>query len=91
MANITERRFAPKEVAAAMGASLEHVIRLISSGALPAINIARPGAKKARWRIRESDWKRFEDGRLNRQAEPMPRAAAVNASDTRFSDVIKFY
>lgn len=91
MANITERRFTPKEVAAVMGVSMEHVIRLINSGAMPAINVARPGAKKARWRVRESDWRQFESGRLNKLAEKSVFPATKKSVDPRLKDVIQRY
>lgn len=91
MTDITERRFTPKEVAAAMEVSMEHVIRLINGGSLPAINVARPGSKKARWRIRESDWRQFEASRLNKVADKPAFPVAKRSADPRFKDVIKRY
>lgn len=91
MASITERRFTPKEVAAAMGVSMEHIIRLINIGCLPAVNVARPGSKKARWKIRESDWRQFEESRMNQRAEVFPKAKVVKPTDPRLKNVIQRY
>lgn len=91
MADILEPRYTPKEVAAAMGVTPDHIFNLISSGELVAINIARPGAAKARWKIRKSDWEAFEERRKNRQADRPSKKRTRKKRDDRFANVREFY
>lgn len=48
-----ERRlWTARETAEALACSPQHVLRLAVTGAIPAINIAPPGAKQNMWRFR---------------------------------------
>lgn len=82
---VNEPHYTVKEVAETMRVSINHVLELIQSGCLLAVNVARPGAKRPSWRIRESDWRMFEDMRLNKQW-PKPKRG-TRKKDPRFKGI----
>lgn len=89
MPDILEPRYTPKEVAAAMGVKIDQIILLINSGELAAVNIAKPGALRPRWKIRKSDWEAFEERRKCRRPEKVPKKR--KAAGKRFEGVREFY
>ncbi len=65
---MTVVRLSAKQVAERLGCSIRLVRDHIATGSLPAINIARDGARKPRFRIAESDLLVFEQRRAVRVA-----------------------
>jgi len=55
------------EAARQLGVSVDHVLGLIHSLVLPAVNVARAGAKRARYRIDPHDLQRFITARRTDQ------------------------
>jgi excisionase family DNA binding protein len=51
-----------REVAGRLECSKPHVYRLINSGALPAVDIAPPGSKRTKTRVRLDDLAAFLSG-----------------------------
>lgn len=47
--------FTPFETAERLGCSENHVYRLIASGALRAVDIGQPGARRSKTRVRSDD------------------------------------
>ena len=66
-------RLSVADVAAYLSTSPTKIIRLIKAGALRAIDIALPGAKRPRYVVRASDLEEFEQARLT--TKPPPAAA----------------
>ena len=60
-----EQRYSLSEIARLFGVAESTVHGWIVSGALPAINVAGPKAKRRRWRISESDVAEFQKKRGN--------------------------
>lgn len=88
MPDILEPRYTPKEVAAALGVKIDQVILLINSGELKAVNIAKPGALRPRWKIRKSDWEAFEAQRMNRHLDrPQPTKRKTPKKKDRFANI----
>ena len=87
MGPVNEQHFTLREVAEAMRVSVNHVYRLVESGCLLAVDVSLPGAKRKAWRIRESDWRTFEDSRLNRQWPKQRRGRRYKKPE----GVIEFY
>ena len=56
------------ETAGRLRCSKNHVYRLIASGALPAADIAQPGARAPKTRIRDGDLARYIDRQTRRIA-----------------------
>jgi len=56
------------EVAEQLNATPKHVWRLVHSGALPGVDVGRPGARRRTIRIRPEDVKRFVENRTEKQA-----------------------
>lgn len=54
-----------------LGCSEMHVYRLIASGALRAVDIAQPGARRAKTRIRDDDLAAY----INAHTRSAPRAS----------------
>lgn len=91
MANILEPRYTPKEIAAALGVKIQQIFLFIESGELPAVNVAKPGAQRPRWKIRKSDWEAFEERRKNRHPDKPPKKRPRKKQDDRFANVREFY
>jgi hypothetical protein len=63
----------PKEIATRFSVKPEAVTAWIAAGELVAINVARPGATRPRWRISEEAIEDFERRRSSRpQQNPKP-------------------
>jgi len=60
--------FAVSDVAARLGCQVPHVLSLIASGTLRAIDIGRPGARRRTWRVPVDAMAAFEAGRTNTPA-----------------------
>ena len=52
--------------AARLGCSDNHVYRLIECGELPAVDIAQPGARRSKTRVRSDDVDAYIDARTRR-------------------------
>jgi excisionase family DNA binding protein len=53
--------FTPREVADMLTCSENHVYRLIARGALRAVDIAQPGSRKPKTRVRSDDLESYID------------------------------
>lgn len=62
------------ETASRLGCCDNHVYRLIAAGALRAVDIAQPGSRRAKTRVREDDLAAFIDGHT-RDTRPALRSA----------------
>jgi excisionase family DNA binding protein len=49
-----------------LGCSADHVYRLIARGVLPAVDIAVPGARRSKTRVRDDDLAAYIDARTRR-------------------------
>jgi hypothetical protein len=58
----------PRDVAERLAVDVEAVLALIAAGTLRAIDVRRPGSKRARWRIAAEALTEFEEARMNRAA-----------------------
>ena len=67
------RRHAPDFVAKLFGVSKGTVIGWCKDGTMPAVNVARASAKRARYRMSEEDIETFNNRRQNKPA-PTPEA-----------------
>jgi excisionase family DNA binding protein len=57
-----------------LGCSDDHVYRLIATGGLEAVDIAQPGAKRSKTRIRSDDLDAYIESRTRRAGTPRPAA-----------------
>lgn len=73
-----ERRYTPEFVAKLFGVTKGTVIGWCSDGTMPAVNVARAAAKRARWRMSEEDVETFKARRRNK-----PAAAPESKSSRR--------
>ena len=65
------KRFAPDFVAKLFGVTKGTVIGWCADGTMPAVNVARASATRARWRMSEEDIETFNARRANKP-EPTP-------------------
>lgn len=65
-----ERRYSPDHIAKLFGVTKGTVIGWCVDGTMPAVNVARAAAKRARWRISEDDVETFKARRGNKPAAP---------------------
>ena len=63
---MTASRLTPADVAQRLNCSTRLVRDLIISGTLPAVDVSRPGSRKPRYRVSETDILVFEQRRLVR-------------------------
>lgn len=63
--------FPPAEVGKRLGCSEPHVYRLIESGALRAVDISQPGARRSKTRVRSDDLSAYIEART-RTRQPTP-------------------
>lgn len=77
-----ERRYAPDFVAKLFGVTKGTVIGWCVDGTMPAVNVARAAAKRARWRISEEDIETFKARRANKP-EPAPAAKSTRRTIQR--------
>jgi len=68
-----ERRYSPEHIAKLFGVTKGTVIGWCKDGTMPAVNVARASAKRARYRMSEEDIETFEQRRGNKP-EPAPEA-----------------
>lgn len=68
-----ERRYSPDQIAKLFGVTKGTVIGWCVDGTMPAVNVARASAKRARWRMSEDDVETFKARRANRP-EKTPEA-----------------
>jgi predicted site-specific integrase-resolvase len=73
-----QRRFSPDYVAKLFGVTKGTVIGWCVDGTMPAVNVARAAAKRARWRMSEEDIETFNNRRANK-----PEAKAESKSSRR--------
>ena len=57
-----------------LGCSDDHVYRLISTGELEAVDIAQPGARRSKTRVRSDDLEAYIESRTRRAGPPIPAA-----------------
>jgi excisionase family DNA binding protein len=62
-----------EEAARRQGCSQMHVYRQIARGELPAVDIALPGAKRSKTRVRSDDLAAYIERQTRRPAEVAPR------------------
>ncbi|MEQ9408431.1 MAG: helix-turn-helix domain-containing protein [Fuerstiella sp.] len=62
------RKYTPRDVGHRFGVNPATVIVWCESGLMPAVNVARPGATRQRWRMSEQDIAVFQQRRENGQA-----------------------
>lgn len=78
MARTTETRqttlLTIAEASARLGCSDMHVYRLVAAGELAAVDIAQPGARRSKTRIRSDQVAAYIDSRTRRA--PRPRSAS---------------
>lgn len=75
------------ELAERWGCRQDHVLALIKSGQLRAVNLALdPSGRRPRWRINEGDVIEFEQRRASGKPEPKQKR---RRSDSR--DVVEFF
>lgn len=67
------KRYGPDWVAKLLGVSKGTVIGWCKDGTMPAVNVARAAAKRARYRMSEEDIETFEQRRANK---PVPTSEA---------------
>jgi hypothetical protein len=77
--------FTVKSVAELLSSTVEHVRDLINNGDLHAVNIARSGSKKARWRVPVDELERFTAARTQ---TPKPTTRRKRRTD---SEVVPYY
>lgn len=65
--------YTPAEAADRIRASESHVYRLIAEGKLRAVDIAQPGSRKPKTRVRSDDLDAYIEA-STRQTEPRPAA-----------------
>jgi excisionase family DNA binding protein len=65
----------PEDAGKRISASEMHIYRLIASGTLRAVDIAQPGARRSKTRIRSDDLAAYIDSRT-RQGRPVPTPVA---------------
>ena len=63
------RKLTPNLVSQRFGVSKVTVIAWCDAGLLHAVNVARPGSTRKRWRMSEDDVDQFMEHRQNRQLE----------------------
>lgn len=67
--------FPPAEVGKRLGCSEMHVYRLVAAGALRAVDIAQPGARRSKTRIRSDDLAHYiETNTRATSRQPTPAA-----------------
>jgi excisionase family DNA binding protein len=64
----------PAQAAARIGASEMHVYRAIAAGELRAVDIASPGAKRSKTRVRSDDLEAYIEARTRCAGTPSPAA-----------------
>jgi excisionase family DNA binding protein len=79
------KHFSVRNAAEELGVCQHTILQFIRSGELRAVNVARPGAKKPRWRIPQAALDLFL---LVRTATPPP---PTGRRRKRPPDVIEFY
>ena len=62
------RLLTPAETGGRRGCSDDHVYRIVASGLLRAVDIALPGSKRSKTRIREDDLQRYIDKQTRKAA-----------------------
>ena len=77
-----ERRYSPDHIAKVFGVTKGTVIGWCADGTMPAVNVARAAAKRARWRMSEEDVETFKARRANRP-EKAPEAKASRRTIAR--------
>ncbi len=60
-----QRKLSPRDVGRRYGVKAETVIDWCEAGLMPAVNVARSGAHRKRWRMSEDDIEAFERRREN--------------------------
>jgi excisionase family DNA binding protein len=76
----------PAEVADRLDVDVETVLAHVHRGTLPAVDVARPGSRRPRWRISEADLDAFVAARRT-----TPRPPATKRRPKRGGTVIKFF
>lgn len=84
MSSDPARYLTPPEIAARLGCKAETVCGWIKSGELKAINLARRGAMKPRFRISPESLAAFELARSVVPREPVVRRKPMNMEMKRF-------
>jgi excisionase family DNA binding protein len=57
--------------AALLGCSDNHIYRLIESGELPAVDIAQPGSRRSKTRVRDDDVQAYISRKTRRRPAPV--------------------
>jgi excisionase family DNA binding protein len=73
-----------REVAEKLGITADQVRALIGAGVLQAVNVALPGKKKPRWRIRADDLETFIAARTARPPAKLTRQCKVTTAYTEY-------
>ncbi len=73
-----ERRYSPDHISKLFGVTKGTVIGWCVDGTMPAVNVARASAKRARWRMSEEDVETFKARRANK-----PESAPASQSSRR--------
>jgi len=86
---IAESTYSVADIAHRWGCQDKHVLRLIASGELHAVNVAlRPDGKRPRWRIGSAALDDFEQRRANGPQEKQPK---MPRRKRLASEVIEFF
>ena len=64
----------PAAAGARLGCSDDHVYKLIAVGELEAVDIAQPGAKRSKTRVRSDSIDAYIESRTRRPGTPVPAA-----------------
>jgi excisionase family DNA binding protein len=64
----------PAQAGERLGASEMHVYRAIAAGDLRAVDIANPGSKRSKTRVRSDDLEAYIEARTRRAGSPQPAA-----------------
>lgn len=64
----------PAEAAGRIGASEAHVYRAIASGELRVVDIAQPGSRRSKTRVRSDDLDAYIEARTRQAGTPRPAA-----------------
>ncbi len=81
---MTSSRLNPADVAERLSISVRLVRDLITSGTLPAVDVSRPGSRKARYRVSEADITVFEARRVVKTAAAPKRRRKKNPTVIEF-------
>ncbi len=83
------KTWTPRQLAGEWQVSYDHVLDLITVGAINAIDVASPGTTRARYRIRDEDRREYEEA--NRAVKSPVPAAVLRRSQRNVTDVISFF